>query len=163
VREGAVAPAEHKNGTHALQSVSQMDQRKPAIFALIALLVALAVAISWTLWKGRLVPEKVGITKGVAVLPFENLSPDPDNAYFAEGIHEEILARLALIHDLKVISRNSTQQYQDKSRNLTTLRSSLAYRTYSKAASKRRRSSAGQRAVDYTQPTPTSGDTTTAS
>ena len=95
-----------------------MDQKKPAIFALMALLVALAVAIGWTLCKGKPLPEKVGTTKGVAVLPFENLSPDPDNAYFAEGIHEEILARLATIHDLKVISRNSTQQYQDKSRNL---------------------------------------------
>ena len=95
-----------------------MDQKKPAIFALMALLVALAVAIGWTLCKGKPLPEKVGTTKGVAVLPFENLSPDPDNAYFAEGIHEEILARLATIHDLKVISRNSTQQYQDKSRDL---------------------------------------------
>jgi TolB-like protein/Tfp pilus assembly protein PilF len=95
-----------------------MDQKKPAIFALIALLLALALAISWTFWKGKLLPQKVGITKGVAVLPFENLSPDPDNAYFAEGIHAEILARLATIHDLRVISRNSTLQYQGKSRNL---------------------------------------------
>jgi TolB-like protein/Tfp pilus assembly protein PilF len=95
-----------------------MEQKKPAIFALIALLLALALAIGWIFWKGKLLPQKMGITKGVAVLPFENLSPDPDNAYFAEGIHAEILARLATIHDLKVISRNSTQQYQDKSRNL---------------------------------------------
>ena len=69
-----------------------------------ASLLALAVAISWTLWKGKVLPEKVGTTKRVPVLPFENLSPDPDNAYFTEGIHEEILARLATIHDLKVIS-----------------------------------------------------------
>jgi len=104
--------------TKRRKGVSQMDQKKPAIFALIASLVALAVAISWTVWKGKLFPQKVGTTNGVAVLPFENLSPDPDNAYFAEGIHEEILARLATIHDLKVISRNSTQQYQLKPRNL---------------------------------------------
>ena len=95
-----------------------MGQKKPAIFALMALLVALALAIGWTLCKGKSLPGKVGTTKGVAVLPLENLSPDPDNAYFAEGIHVEILARLATIHDLKVISRNSTQQYQNKSRNL---------------------------------------------
>ena len=95
-----------------------MDQKKPAIFALMALLVALAVAIGWTLCKGKPLPEKVGTTKGVAVLPFENLSPDPGNAYFAEGIHEEILVRLATIHDLRVISRNSTLQYQEKSRDL---------------------------------------------
>jgi TolB-like protein/Flp pilus assembly protein TadD len=95
-----------------------MDQKKPAIFALVTSLLALAVAISWIFWKVKLLPEKVSTTKGVAVLSFENLCPDPSNAYFAEAIHEEILARLTTIHDLKVISRNSMQQYQDKPRNL---------------------------------------------
>src|SRR5205809_1948014 len=56
--------------------------------------------------------------KSIAVLPFENLSRDPDNAYFADGIQEEILTRLAGIADLKVISRSSTQHYQSKPRNL---------------------------------------------
>jgi TolB-like protein/tetratricopeptide (TPR) repeat protein len=50
--------------------------------------------------------------KSIAVLPFENLSRDPDTAYFAEGIQEEILTRLAKIADLKVISRTSTQRYK---------------------------------------------------
>ena len=53
-----------------------------------------------------------------AVLPFENLSRDPENASFADGIQEEILTRLASIADLKVISRTSTQRYQSKPRNL---------------------------------------------
>jgi TolB-like protein/Tfp pilus assembly protein PilF len=100
------------------KGVSQMDQKKPAIFALVISLLVLAVAISWILYKGKLFPGKLGTTKGVAVLSFENLSPDPENAYFAEGIREEILARLATIHDLKVISGNSTRQYQQKPRNL---------------------------------------------
>ena len=52
------------------------------------------------------------------MLPFENLSQDPDNAYFADGIQEEILTRLAGIAGLKVISRTSTQPYQSKQRNL---------------------------------------------
>jgi TolB-like protein/Tfp pilus assembly protein PilF len=56
--------------------------------------------------------------KSVAVLPFENLSGDPNNAYFADGIQEEILTRLIKIADLKVISRTSAQQYQSKPRNL---------------------------------------------
>jgi TolB-like protein/Tfp pilus assembly protein PilF len=56
--------------------------------------------------------------KSVAVLPLENLSEDKANAYFADGIQEEILTRLAGIEDLKVISRSSTQQYQSKPRNL---------------------------------------------
>ena len=50
--------------------------------------------------------------KSIAVLPFENLSRDPDNAYSTEGIQDEILARLAKIADLKVISRTSTQRYK---------------------------------------------------
>src|SRR5262249_20153714 len=54
------------------------------------------------------------LAKSIAVLPFENLSRDPDNAYFAQGIQEEILTRLAKIADLKVISRTSTQQFQSK-------------------------------------------------
>src|SRR4029453_4262947 len=58
------------------------------------------------------------VQKSIAVLPLENLSGDPDNAYFAEGIHEEILTRLAGIAGLKVISRTSTQQYQSKPKNL---------------------------------------------
>jgi len=52
-------------------------------------------------------------------LPFENLSRDPDNAYFADGIQDEILTRLSKIADLKVISRTSTQQYQSKPGNLS--------------------------------------------
>src|SRR5437899_2427955 len=91
-------------------------RRNPAIAALIAALVALAAAMGWNVWKSELIHRPV--TNGVAVLPFENLSPDPENAYFAEGIHEEILTRLAGIADLKVISRTSTQQYQSKPRNL---------------------------------------------
>jgi adenylate cyclase len=59
------------------------------------------------------VPEK-----SIAVLPFENLSRDPDNAYFADGIQDEILTRLAKIADLKVISRTSTQHYKSAPDNL---------------------------------------------
>ena len=56
--------------------------------------------------------------KSIAVLPFENLSEDKANAYFANGIQEEILTRLAKIANLKVISRTSTQQYQSSPGNL---------------------------------------------
>ena len=53
-------------------------------------------------------------SKSIAVLPFDNLSRDPDNAYFVEGIQDEILTRLAKIADLKVIARSSTQRFQNK-------------------------------------------------
>ena len=56
--------------------------------------------------------------KSIAVLPFENRSEDKANAYFADGIQDEILTRLSKIADLKVISRNSTLQYQSKPANL---------------------------------------------
>jgi serine/threonine protein kinase/tetratricopeptide (TPR) repeat protein len=93
-------------------------RRNPAIAALIAALTALAAAAGWIVWKSEseFVPHPV--PNGVAVLPFENLSRDPDNAYFAEGMHEEILTRLASIAGLKVISRTSTQQFQSKPKNL---------------------------------------------
>ena len=56
--------------------------------------------------------------KSVAVLPFENLSRDPDNSYFAEGVQDEILTRLSKIADLKVISRTSTRQYKSAPANV---------------------------------------------
>jgi TolB-like protein/Tfp pilus assembly protein PilF len=59
------------------------------------------------------------LEKSIAVLPFESLSEDKSNAYFAEGIQDEILTRLAKIADLKVISRSSTQRYKSSGENLS--------------------------------------------
>ena len=56
--------------------------------------------------------------KSIAVLPFNNLSHDPDNAYFAEGIQDEILTRLAKIAELKVIARSSTQRFKNSNEDL---------------------------------------------
>jgi TolB-like protein/Tfp pilus assembly protein PilF len=88
-----------------------------------AILIVIAIAIgSFLFWQRQkpkpsafasLIPEK-----SIAVLPFENLSRDPDNAYFADGIQDEILTRLAKIADLKVISRTSTQHYKSAPENL---------------------------------------------
>ena len=91
-------------------------RRNPTIALLILSLAALAAAIGWNVWKSELISRPT--TKSVAVLPFENLSPDPDSAYFANGIQDEILTRLAKVADLKVISRTSTQHYESKPRNL---------------------------------------------
>src|SRR5438046_5878807 len=91
-------------------------QRNPTSALLAASLVALAAAAGWIVWKSEFIRHPVA--NGIAVLPFENFSPDPDNAYFADGIQDEILTRLAKIADLKVISRTSTLQYQSKPRNL---------------------------------------------
>jgi TolB-like protein/Tfp pilus assembly protein PilF len=66
------------------------------------------------------VPEK-----SIAILPFENLSEEKANAYFADGIQNEILTRLATVRDLKVISRTSTAKYQSKPDNLKTVAQEL--------------------------------------
>jgi TolB-like protein len=83
-----------------------------------ALIVAAAAATGFYIFSHRsgakAIPEK-----SIAVLPFENLSRDPDNAYFADGIQDEILTRLAKIADLKVISRTSTQHYKSAPENLS--------------------------------------------
>ncbi len=68
---------------------------------------------NWTRLGSAAIPEK-----SIAVLPFENLSEDKANAYFADGIQDEILTRLAKIADLKVISRTSTQHYKSAPDNL---------------------------------------------
>jgi adenylate cyclase len=62
---------------------------------------------------GSAIPEK-----SIAVLPFDNLSRDPDNAFFAEGVQDEILTRLAKVADLKVIARTSTQKFKSSPENL---------------------------------------------
>lgn len=63
--------------------------------------------------------------KSIAVLPFENLSDDKANAYFAAGMQEEILSRLAGVGDLKVISRTSTEKYKSRPDNLKTVATEL--------------------------------------
>ncbi|MGA7276157.1 MAG: serine/threonine-protein kinase, partial [Candidatus Udaeobacter sp.] len=103
--------------------VRKWVRRNPTNALLAASLIALAAAIGWNVWKSELLSRPT--TKGIAVLPFENLSHDPDNAYFADGIQEEILTRLASIADLKVISRSSTQRYQSKPGNLSEIAKQL--------------------------------------
>src|SRR5438477_2770148 len=70
--------------------------------------------------RGTASPPRIEATpaKSIAVLPFDNLSRDPDNAYFTEGVQDEILTRLAKVADLKVISRTSTQQFKSAPENL---------------------------------------------
>ncbi|PYJ48405.1 MAG: hypothetical protein DME87_13095, partial [Verrucomicrobia bacterium] len=85
----------------------------------VALLVLAAIIAAFVLLLRRPARSALAIAgKSIAVLPFENLSRDPDNAYFAEGIQDEILTRLSKIADLKVISRTSTQHYKSAPENL---------------------------------------------
>jgi TolB-like protein/Tfp pilus assembly protein PilF len=87
----------------------------------IALLAALLVpgTSRWRQTANNVGAEGLHVSaKSIAVLPFENLSRDPDNAYFVEGIQDEILTRLSKIADLKVISRTSTQKFKTSPDNL---------------------------------------------
>jgi TolB-like protein/Tfp pilus assembly protein PilF len=86
----------------------------------IVLLLVAAVIASFLFWQ-RAKPKTSAPAireKSIAVLPFANLSRDPDNAYFADGIQDEILTRLSKIADLKVISRTSTEHYKSAPANL---------------------------------------------
>jgi TolB-like protein/Tfp pilus assembly protein PilF len=86
----------------------------------ILILIAIATFLFWQRGKPKTsAPASVIPEKSIAVLPFGNLSRDPDNAYFAEGIQDEILTRLSKIADLKVISRTSTQHYKSAPENLS--------------------------------------------
>src|SRR6266403_432463 len=113
-------PASARELMEALESCRTKLVRRSGIWsfwklaAVVVVLGILTAAASWIVWKTEFIRHP--LTTGIAVLPFENLSDDPDNAYFANGIQEEILTRLASIADLKVISRTSTQQYQSKPR-----------------------------------------------
>jgi len=97
-------------------------RRNPSTTVLVTLLVALAIGLSVTVWNRK---PAVLISKSIAILPFENLSPHPDSAYLADGIQEEILTRLANIADLRVISHTSTRHYQSKPRNLSEIAKQL--------------------------------------
>src|SRR4029078_12275739 len=93
------------------------SRRRKAILATAALLVAIA-SIALGIWLYQRTRAFTPEERSIAVLPFENLSSDKENAYFAEGIQDEILTRLSKIADLKVISRTSTQHYESAPKNL---------------------------------------------
>jgi TolB-like protein/Tfp pilus assembly protein PilF len=125
--QGVSSPA-----TASTSAAVQKAARFPAGVALAALaLVAVAVGTGWfftrELGSEDMKPASVAeaepatttevLHNSIAVLPFDNLSPDPNNAYFAAGIHEETLNQLAKIKDLSVIARTTMLQYtgRDKS------------------------------------------------
>jgi TolB-like protein/Tfp pilus assembly protein PilF len=131
-----VTPSGVEKTSEGVGTVAARNRRNVWLLAVVGLLIA-ALAIGsywlWHPWRNASAAKLVTTStasesptvatpaipeKSVAVLPFDNLSRDPDNAYFAEGIQEEILTRLAKIADLKVISRTSTQHFKSSPDNL---------------------------------------------
>ena len=102
-------------------------RRNPTSTVLLAALVALAAAtVGVMVWKSESPPPIPPLPAGIAVLPFENLSADPENAFFSDGVQDEILNDLAKIADLKVISRTSVMQYKSGAkRNLRQIANEL--------------------------------------
>jgi serine/threonine protein kinase len=93
-------------------------RRNPSSALLVTSLVALAAAIgaltlALPFYWHRNLTTNLPLEKSIAVLPFQNLSPDPQNAFFADGVQEELLSNLAKIKDLRVISRTSVMQYKN--------------------------------------------------
>lgn len=93
------------------ESIPRRMGRKVTALIVIAA-VAAAGLFAWQLFRAR---ATSGVDKSIAVLPFQNLSDDKENAYFADGVQDEILTTLAKVADLKVISRTSVMQYRDNS------------------------------------------------
>jgi TolB-like protein len=129
--------------TPATAGVVRAKSRRNAwlLAAVGVIIAALAIAGYWRWHPWRTLPQTKTVAsqagesstavkatvpeKSIAVLPFDNLSHDPENAYFADGIQQEILTQLAKIAELKVISRTSTQQYQSKPGNLSEIAKQL--------------------------------------
>ena len=114
-------------GTRARPMVSKIKRNKrAALLTLAAIVLVLGVSAMFVFDTPRTRPAVAGSAlnptppeKSIAVLPFENRSRDPDNAFFTDGVQDEILTDLAKIADLKVISRTSVMHYKSKvARNL---------------------------------------------
>jgi TolB-like protein/predicted Ser/Thr protein kinase len=87
-------------------------QRNPNVAATVALSLALIAAVGVIVWKGGLFHHPAGA--GIAILPFQNLSNDKEDASFADGVQDDLLTKLAKIANLKVISRTSVKGYRDQ-------------------------------------------------
>ena len=108
-------------------------RRNPTTTVLVALLIALAAAVGVMFWERESPLRWRNAGAEIAVLPFENLSADPENAFFADGVQDEILNDLAKIADLKVISRTSVMQYKSGAkRNLRQIANELGVAMWSR-------------------------------
>ena len=107
---------------------------RPALGLAGVVMAALLVVVAVLLWRARggksRSPSGSALDrKSVAVLPFQNLSPDPENAFFADGMTEDILTQLAKIRDIKVISHSSVMRYKGTQKPIQTIASELGVAT----------------------------------
>ena len=116
-----------KNLRRKLESKAELERsaaplwlrRTRSPIALVLVLLACALALALSLYRHRDVATNLPPEKSIAVLPLENLSDAKENAYFADGIQDDLLSDLSKIKELRVISRTSVMQYKsDRARNL---------------------------------------------
>src|SRR5882762_1123076 len=91
---------------------SSIPPRKYVLIAAAALLIAVGSFGVWLYFKQAAATSLV-LEKTIAVLPFQNFSPDKDNAFFADGVQDDVLTSLAKIKDIRVISRSSVMKFRD--------------------------------------------------
>src|SRR6266480_929664 len=103
--------------------VSKIKRHKRGVLLTLAAVLLAAAAFAYSFY--FVAPAPSPNEKSIAVLPFENRSEDKSNAYFTDGVQDEILTRLSKIRDLKVISRTSTQRYKNTSQNLSQIANQL--------------------------------------
>jgi TolB-like protein/Tfp pilus assembly protein PilF len=123
--------AQQEEATKAFRAAGRLPptfRRKHVLIAAGALFVVTVVTGFW-FYSRQAITTSSRPEKSIAILPFENLSEEKANAYFAEGVQNEILTRLATVRDLKVISRTSTAKYQSKPDNLKTVAQELGVST----------------------------------
>ena len=118
--------AEDVDGT---KSATRKSGRKLDFFIIAVLLLVIAALLFQRLRPNVSSAVSSSLEKSIAVLPFENLSEEKANAYFADGIQDEIVTKLAGIGDLKVISRSSTAKYKSKPEDLKTVANELGVGT----------------------------------
>jgi TolB-like protein/Tfp pilus assembly protein PilF len=111
------------------KSITRKTGRKLDFFIIAVLLLVIGILVFQRLRPNVSPAISSALEKSIAVLPFDNLSRDPDNAYFSDGIQDEILTKLAGIGDLKVISRKSTAKYKSTPEDLKTVARELGVAT----------------------------------
>ncbi len=124
--EETVGAAEHDR---ARRRHRFLTWRAASLTFLVALAAWGVVTTGWLLLAEGTEPASIeaeqDTRKSIAVLPFDNLSTDPDNEFFTDGIHDDIITQLCKIADLKVTSRTSVMEYKDRSGNLRAIAEEL--------------------------------------
>src|SRR5438094_5311696 len=123
LKEELEAEGSPQTKARAESIVSKIKRQKRGVLLTLAAAILAAAAFAYSFF--FVAPAPLANEKSIAVLPFENRSEDKSNAYFTDGVQDEILTRLSKIRDLKVISRTSTQRYKNTSQNLSQIANQL--------------------------------------